>query len=202
MNKVLINYAHPAPKNSVINNALINAISSLDNVTINDLYSHYPDFMIDIEREQALCESHDVIVFQHPFYWYSTPSIVKEWMDLVLEHGWAYGSKGKALQGKTVLQSITTGGDLDTYSKDGFNQFTIKELTTPFQATMRLCNALYLPPFVISGAHRELPISFIQKHASQYKEVIKALRDEKIDTHKLNGQACLDKSSIEQARCI
>ncbi|MCU7375699.1 NAD(P)H-dependent oxidoreductase [Paucibacter sp. O1-1] len=74
-------------------------------MTINDLYANYPDFLIDVAREQQLCESHDVIIFQHPFYWYSTPAIVKEWLDLVLEHGWAYGKTGTALKDKMVLSS-------------------------------------------------------------------------------------------------
>ena len=97
MKKILINFAHPAKSHSNINKALRKAVETLDNVTVNDLYANYPDFMIDIKREQALCEAHDIIIFQHPFYWYSTPAIIKEWFDLVLEHGWAYGSEGKAL---------------------------------------------------------------------------------------------------------
>ena len=86
MRKVLINFAHPARKRSKINSALRAALEGLDDVTINDLYANYPDFLIDVEREQSLCEDHDVIIFQHPFYWYSTPAIMKEWLDLVLQH--------------------------------------------------------------------------------------------------------------------
>ncbi len=100
MNKVLINFAHPARARSKINNALRAAVENLEDVTFNDLYAAYPDFLIDVKREQRLCENHDVIIFQHPFYWYSTPAIMKEWLDLVLEHGWAYGHEGTALQGK------------------------------------------------------------------------------------------------------
>ncbi|MGH1373767.1 MAG: NAD(P)H-dependent oxidoreductase [Cellvibrionaceae bacterium] len=89
MNRILINFAHPARSRSKINLALRAAVEGMDNVTVNDLYEQYPDFLIDVEREQKLCEAHDTIIFQHPFYWYSCPSIVQEWMDLVLEHGWA-----------------------------------------------------------------------------------------------------------------
>jgi len=91
-----------------MNKALLSSINDLEGVTVNDLYARYPDFLIDVRKEQALCEEHDVIVFQHPFYWYSTPSIIKEWLDLVLEHGWAFGSEGKALHGKIFLQAETT----------------------------------------------------------------------------------------------
>ena len=137
---------------SKMNKALLAAVDELEGVTINDLYACYPDFLIDVKREQQLCESHDVIIFQHPFYWYSTPSIMKEWLDLVLQHGWAYGSKGKALNGKYFLQAITAGGDDSTYQKDGSNRFTIRELTTPYQSTAKLCGMIWLPPFGLSPA--------------------------------------------------
>ncbi len=65
---------------------------------------------INVKREQALLSEHDIIVFQHPFYWYSCPAIMKEWMDLVLEYGYAYGPEAHALNGKQWLSAITTGG--------------------------------------------------------------------------------------------
>ena len=117
MKKILINFAHPAKSKSKINRALRQAVEKLENVTINDLYANYPDFMIDVKREQCLCEAHDVIVFQYPFYWYQAPSIVKEWFDLVLEHGWAYGVNGNALKGKVFVQVITAGGDEASYQE-------------------------------------------------------------------------------------
>lgn len=139
MKKILINFAHPAKRKSTVNRGLLDAVSSLPNVTVNDLYQHYPDFLIDVEREQTLCETHDIIIFQHPLYWYSTPAIVKEWMDLVLEHGWAYGSQGNALKDKVTFQTISAGGDTSTYQASGANGFTINQLTSPFAATAHLC---------------------------------------------------------------
>ena len=84
-------------------------------MTIHDLYEVYPTLSIDVKREQALLLEHDVIVFQHPFYWYSCPAILKEWQDLVLEHGWAYGVGGTQLRGKITLNAITTGGPAHAY---------------------------------------------------------------------------------------
>ena len=184
MKKVLINFAHPARRRSIINSALRHSIEGLEGVTINDLYANYPDFIIDPAREQRLCEEHDIIIFQHPFYWYSTPAIVKEWQDLVLQHGWAYGSKGKALVGKYFLQAITGGGDNSTYQKDGYNQFTIEELTSPFQAMARLCNLTWLPPFTVLGIHRGLPEEDVRIHAEDYRRAVSALRDETLDIKK------------------
>lgn len=182
MKKILINFAHPARARSQMNNALRTAVENLENVTLNDLYAHYPDFLIDVKREQHLCECHEIIIFQHPFYWYSTPAIMKEWLDLVLQHNWAYGSQATALEGKLFFQAITAGGDDSTYQHDGFNAFTIRELTTPYRATAKLCKMRWLPPFTVLGIHRGLPSDKINAYAEDYRRTIIALRDDMFDT--------------------
>ncbi|MFC4993770.1 NAD(P)H-dependent oxidoreductase [Rubritalea tangerina] len=181
MKKILIQFAHPALARSRMNAAMLRAVSGVDHVTVNDLYASYPDFQIDVEREKKLCEYHDVIIFQHPFYWYSTPSIMKEWLDLVLQHGWAYGSTGKALDGKLFLQAITAGGGEETYQTDGYNQFTLGELTSPYRATAHLCGMVWLPPFVVLGVHGGLNPEQMQAYAEEYKSCVLAIRDERID---------------------
>jgi glutathione-regulated potassium-efflux system ancillary protein KefG len=152
----------------------------LDGVTFNDLYERYPEFDINVKREQGLLIEHDLIVFHHPFFWYSTPAILKEWQDLVLEHGWAYGRDGTALRGKTMLSVITTGGNETAYQKDGLNRFTIQELLAPLEQTAYLCGMEYLPPFVVHGTH-DLGEAEIRVHADDYRRVLKALRDGTID---------------------
>ena len=97
--RVLLLLAHPSLDRSEVNRPMADAVAGIDGITLVDLYAEYPDFQIDIDREQQRLLEHDVIVFQHPLYWYSTPAILKEWQDLVLEHGFAYGSGGTALQG-------------------------------------------------------------------------------------------------------
>lgn len=192
MNKVLINFAHPARSRSTINKALRSAVTDVDGITVNDLYARYPDFIIDVAREQQLCEEHDVIIFQHPFYWYSTPAIVKEWLDLVLQHGWAYGSKGTALKGKYMLQAITAGGDDSTYKKDGYNAFTIAELTSPLRATAKLCNMTWLPPFTVLGIHRGLADDAVRLYAEDYRRAVVALRDGILDFDQVKDMSYLN----------
>ncbi len=187
MPKVLVNFAHPAKSKSNINMALRRAVEGIDNVTVNDLYENYPDFLIDVEREQALCESHDVIIFQHPFYWYSSPAIIKEWFDLVLEHGWAYGSKGQALEGKYLMQAISGGGDASTYQKEGFNEYTIAELISPVRATAKLCHLTWLPPFTVLGVHRGLAEEKVAQHANDYRRIITALCDDALDLNTIKN---------------
>ena len=144
-----------SPAQSLGDKALREAVEGLENITLNDLYAHYPDFMIDVKREQGLCETHDIIIFQHPFYWYSTPAIMKEWLDLVLTHGWAYGSEGDALDGKIFFQALSAGGDAETYKKNGYNKFTIADLTSPYQATANLCKMTQIDKCCV---HRIAPL--------------------------------------------
>jgi glutathione-regulated potassium-efflux system ancillary protein KefG len=179
--RVLILFAHPALEKSRVNRRLIAAVQNLENVTINDLYEEYPDFYIDVEREQELLLSHDVIVFQHPFYWYSCPALLKEWEDLVLQYGFAYGAQGTKLEGKWVLSAITTGGTLLAYERQGTNFFTIRELLTPFEQTVRLCGMVYLPPFVVSGTLQLRSEAEIAKYATLYRDAVIALRDSRFD---------------------
>jgi glutathione-regulated potassium-efflux system ancillary protein KefG len=148
-------------------------------ITINDLYERYPDFDINIKREQALLLAHDVIVFQHPFYWYSTPSIIKQWFDLVLEHGWAYGSKGDKLKGKWLMNAISSGGSEQAYQPEGRNRFTIRQMLAPVDQTANLCQMEYLPPFVVYGTHK-LNDDDIEQYALQYAQILSALQADHI----------------------
>jgi glutathione-regulated potassium-efflux system ancillary protein KefG len=82
--RILVLFAHPSLDRSEVNRPMAEAVRDLDGITLVDLYAEYADFQIDIDREQQRLLEHDVIVFQHPLYWYSTPAIMKEWQDLVL----------------------------------------------------------------------------------------------------------------------
>jgi len=183
--RVLVLFAHPALHHSRVNRRLLEAIEGLAGITINDLYAHYPTFHIDVEREQALLIEHDLIVFQHPFYWYSSPAILKQWQDLVLEHGFAYGQGGTALQGKAFLSAISTGGPAEAYGREGHNRFSILELLAPFRQTAALCGMEFLPPFVVHGTHRLRESASIDPYASDYRALLQGLRDGSIDRQRL-----------------
>jgi glutathione-regulated potassium-efflux system ancillary protein KefG len=177
---VLILFAHPALQKSRVNRILGRAVKDLDGVTFHDLYERYPEFDIDVAYEQGLMLAHDIVVFHHPFFWYSTPAILKEWQDLVLEHGWAYGHEGTALSGKTMFSVISTGGSEAAYQKDGYNQITVRELLAPIERTAALCGMEYLPPFVAHGTHG-ITDTDLRQHAHDYRRIIEAFRDGKVD---------------------
>jgi glutathione-regulated potassium-efflux system ancillary protein KefG len=177
MNKILIIFAHPAIQKSRIHRKLCEAARAVEGVTFHDLYSMFPDFYIPVKREQKRLEEHDIIIFQHPLYWYSCPALLKEWMDLVLEHNFAFGKVGVRLKGKKLISVISTGGSFKVYQESGSRHFTIPQILAPFHQTANLCGMEYLPPFVVHGSHL-LTKSDIADYHSQYMKVLTGLRDD------------------------
>ena len=173
-------FAHPALEKSRVNRRLAAEVRDLAGVTFNDLYEAYPDFDVDVRREQQLLGGHDVVVLQHPFYWYSTPALVKQWEDLVLEHGWAYGREGTALAGKLMLSAITTGGRESAYGPEGPNRHTMRQFLVPIEQTARLCRMTWLPPFVVHGTHAMTPEE-ARRAGADYRLALEALRDRRLD---------------------
>jgi glutathione-regulated potassium-efflux system ancillary protein KefG len=167
-------------KTSVVQSAMLKAIGGLDGIAIRDLYAAYPDFAIDVAAEQQDLLAHDLVVLQHPFYWYSAPAIIKEWLDLVLENGWAYGPGGTRLAGRFLLQAMSTGGTEQAYHHQGRNRFEIEELLAPFNQTAYLCSMAYLRPFVIH-AGRRLPPADLNAAVESYRDLLIGLRDGRID---------------------
>jgi glutathione-regulated potassium-efflux system ancillary protein KefG len=184
MAQILILFAHPALEKSRVHRQLVREVPGLPQITFNDLYEQYPDFNIDVAREQELLLRHDIIILQHPLFWYSAPAIIKQWQDLVLEHGWAYGSKGNALQGKRALSLITTGGGAAAYQHGGYNQHTIRELLLPIEQTFLLCKMQPLPPYVIHGTHRMNDADIVTA-AQAYRTLLRQLTE---DTYEIENQ--------------
>ena len=175
-NKIVILVFHPVLHKSRVNRVLLRAVDGLKGINIRYMYDLYPDYQIDIKAEQKVLQQHDIIVWQHPLYWYSSPSLLKEWIDLVLEHGFAYGKAGRALEGKSVLSAITSGGRRNVYGSEEGIKFSIRDFLAPFEQTVRLCRMRYLSPFVTHGTHL-LKSDQIEKAAEDYVRIIEGLRD-------------------------
>lgn len=175
MPRILILFAHPVLEKSRMQQVLLAAASGMPDVTVNDLYEFYPQFEIDIDREQDLLTRHDIIIWQHPFYWYSCPALLKQWIDLVLEHGWAYGHSGTALAGKKIFNVITSGAATEAYEPGGFNKYSVREYLKPFERTAELCRTTYWPPFWVPGVHR-MQQGEIESYGIRYYALLTALR--------------------------
>jgi glutathione-regulated potassium-efflux system ancillary protein KefG len=180
--RVLVLYAHPLPHKSKVNRRLAAAAEKISGVTVRHLYELYPDFIIDVEEEQRLLSQHEVIVFQHPMYWYSAPALVKEWLDHVLTHGWAYGEGEMALKGRIWLQAVTCGGALEVYRAEGTHGHPVRDFLLPFEKTAHLCGMTYLPPTAIHHAGC-LSTEDIENEVARYVKLLTALRDGKEALH-------------------
>lgn len=174
--RILVLFAHPSLHRSEANRPLLDATRATDGVTLVDLYAEYPAYRIDIEREQARLREHDVVVFMFPLYWYSTPSILKEWQDLVFEYGFAYGDDGNALHGKLLLCALTAGGSAEAYRAEGQSHYSVRELLRPIEQTARLCGLTYLPPYALYGARTAREDGRIDAHVDGWIGVLEQLK--------------------------
>lgn len=168
---VLLVFAHPFPNRSRLNRSLVDGVRDLPGLVIHDLYEKYPNFLIDVREEQEALLKADIVVFQHPFYWYSCPPLLKQWFDDVLERDFAYGPDGTSLQGKYWMHAISTGGPHTAYTRTGYNHFSMHELIRPFEQSAYLCGMIPLEPFISHHATR-IEDSVIKKQTQTYRELI------------------------------
>jgi len=177
MKKTLIIVAHPSIKQSVINKRWIDELKLYpEQFTVHELYSAYVDEQINVEKEQDLIEAHDNLVLQFPFYWFSSPPLLKKWLDEVFTYGWAYGSKGKKLAGKKIALAISLGSKEEEYQEP----LTLANLVRPFEATIHYVNANYQGTFALYGAHTEpdqvnITQEVIEHNAKDYVKFLSAL---------------------------
>lgn len=192
MKNILILFAHPAFEKSRVNRVLVKDLDQVEGVTFHDLYEAYPDMDIDRNSEQKLVERHDVIVFHHPLFWYSSPAILKQWQDFVLTHGWAYGHRKTVLNGKWFFNCITTGASGSLYRvKEDSRRFSLRQLLAPFEQTALMCNMRYLPPFVVHGTHALNDRDIIQ-FRQIYHRCLTLIRNDETDAGQFEGLESLN----------
>ena len=161
--------AHPAWRESRVNRLLMEAAKAQGRVALQDLYSSYPDYAIDIAKEQSALAQASLVVLLHPIQWYSMPPLQKLWLDEVLTYGWAYGEGGDKLQGKDLWLVATTGGPEDSYHPQGYNRYFFDAFLPPYEQTAALCGMRFLPPMVLHGAH-SVPTDVVTQHVATFSE--------------------------------
>lgn len=174
--RILILYAHPAHERSHANRVMIEAARASAHAQVHDLYESYPDFHINIAYEQAQLRQADLIVFHHPIYWYSMPALQKEWLDLVLEYGWAFGPGGTALHGKDFWLVATTGGDEAAYQTDGNHGHCFDAFLVPYRQTAQLCGMRWHTPLILHGAQIATRAA-LTMHAANYRAQLDSYPD-------------------------
>lgn len=178
MKRILVLLAHPLIESSTINRTLVKALSEHEQVTILNLYQAYPDFHIDVEQEQKQLLCHNIIVFVFPIYWYSSPSLLKEWQDRVLEYGFAYGSTGNKLHGKTLLCMTSTGSPLSAYQPDNSQESIMKTLLMPIEKMAQDTGFNYLEAITLYGSRTAVEEGRLAPYVIHCMDKINALLSE------------------------
>jgi glutathione-regulated potassium-efflux system ancillary protein KefF len=166
---IVIIYAHPYPRHSRANSALLDALEDIPQISVRSLYDLYPDFYIDVAAEQAALAAASLVVWQHPMQWYSSPPLFRLWMDKVLQHGWAYGDGDSALKGKDLLWTVTTGGAADDFMRCTVTDLNI--LAQPLRSAAELCGMRWLDPYAVHGVNT-LSMAELFNAGAQYRDRI------------------------------
>lgn len=167
--KALILYAHPEPKRSVANRALLKVVRSLDNVTVRDLYAYYPDFFINVHREHQMLREHDIIIFQFPIHTYSCPALMKEWIDRVLNLQFTGSLGASELVGKHFRLVVTAGATEASYQTGGVVGYSLDEILLPFKIMAKACGMTWISPLIIYRARR-VEGTELEQHALEYAQ--------------------------------
>lgn len=166
--------AHPKIEESIGNITISNFIAEHANTTVRHLDSLYPSFKIDIKTEQEALLQADTIVFQYPLFWYSTPAILKEWIDQVFQYGFAFGKDSYQLEGKRVIVSFTMGSPEIDYPDE-----VIEKIIFPFQGLAKYCKMEYIGEIFSNDIHdyydgaKEKAVQISYNHAQQLLQLIK-----------------------------
>ncbi len=166
--KTLVILVHPDIENSKINKKWKEELEKHpDKITVHELYKEYPDWNINIEKEQELITKHDNIIFEFPLYWYSSPPILKKWLDDVLSFNWAYGNEYR-LKEKNIGFAVSVGGPKKEYSKTGSVRFSMDEILVPFEATVKYIKANLISHYILFDATESLNEKKLLESAEGY----------------------------------
>jgi len=173
MENVLIILSHPDIQSSIGNKTISDNLNKLPNTEVRHIDSLYPDYKIDVKKEQEALKKADVIIFQYPLFWYNVPAMLKGWIDQVFTYGFAFGKDNYALEGKKIIVSFTTG----TSVKDYPNEVTDK-IIFPFKGLADFCKMEYLTEVIsheinnYSDEAVEKSKSFADLHAQKITELL------------------------------
>ncbi|MDR0245361.1 MAG: NAD(P)H-dependent oxidoreductase [Burkholderia sp.] len=106
----------------------------------------------DIREELDKLMRCDLLVLNFPLFWFSTPAILKGWIDRVLVSGAVYGGmrfydRG-GLKGKRAIVSLTLGGQAHMFGNDGVHGSLQGMLRHLLQGTLGYTGLDVLEPFV------------------------------------------------------
>ena len=177
MKKTLVLLAHDDLEKSLVNKRIKEELSCEENVLYKDLNELYPDFNIDVKKEQEDLKDISKIVFQFPMYWYSAPALLKRWVDSVLEYGYSYiiNEKGDfealALKGKKFQTLVSMGAKEESFH--GQDRLSVKECLNSYFYTMEMLGTKKIEPSFIYGlGYGDIEEERLQSYIQEVKEKV------------------------------
>jgi putative NADPH-quinone reductase len=181
--KTLVILSHPTLESSIANTTIIEQLQrSKHNIKIRHLETIHNSYNIDVEAEQQALIEADTIIFQFPFFWYSMPAALKNWLDLVLTYNFAYGPEGNKLKGKNLIISTTIGGSKEAYTPLGYNHFNVLDLLKPLQQTAYLTQMNWHEPIfthsmAVSNNSKEDIVVRAIEHSQKLLSMLQKLKE-------------------------
>lgn len=106
----------------------------------------------DIQAELDKLLWADLLILNFPIFWFSTPAILKGWIDRVLVSGICYGGKRfydqGGLSGKKALVTVTLGGREHMFGEDAIHGPLEDMLRPLLRGTLAYVGFDVLEPFV------------------------------------------------------
>lgn len=106
----------------------------------------------DIAREIEKVQWCDLLILNFPIYWFSTPAILKGWIDRVMISGVFYGGKRiydrGGMRGKRAMITCTLGGREHMFGPDAIHGEIETMLRPLLRGSLAYCGFAVLPPFV------------------------------------------------------
>ena len=106
----------------------------------------------DIQEEIEKVLWCDLLILNFPLFWFSTPAILKGWIDRVLISGLTYGGKRfydrGGLKGKKAMVTLTLGGRNHMFGEDAVHGELDDMLRPLLRGTLYYTGMEVLPPFV------------------------------------------------------
>lgn len=126
----------------------------------------------DVRAEHDRLDGFDHLVLVFPVYWWSTPALLKGWVDRVFIRGWAFDDRVSPFRGMldhlTVHLVMLAGDDADGFRRRGYDTAMATQIET---GVLGYCGAVRGVVATVHGSESATDV------ATRTQEIAEAIRD-------------------------